>query len=412
MKQKKIKLPDTIENIADKTYNDVGFVLKSDEAINALLTINKRGFIAKSDLKINDSVIDRLINNNYIKLRNNNYILSVKSKKILTLLQIEINEDSVLKNFINIDYPTVEKPLSKKDLKNFSQSKLKAILNHNNIKNNEFIYLNIENREIKCNILLNYFSDINKLLNNIHSIIPKGMHFTCYFQNLSQRKKEYNLFSKFFKKSLLCNRAFSKAELLGRIIFTGFKIIDYHEYKDFTYTKSVSTDKKNVSEYPHYGLFTKLLRIGQNRRPINVYKFRTMYPYSEFLHQYIYENCHLENGGNIKIDYRVTPLGKILRKLCLDELPIIINFFKGEIKLVGVRALSNRYFDLYPEDVKKMRIKFKPGLLPPFFADLPNSFEGIVDSEKKYLLSYQKSPIITDVKYFLKSYYNIIFRSK
>lgn len=49
------------------------------------------------------------------------------------------------------------------------------------------------------------------------------------------------------------------------------------------------------------------------------------------------------------------------------------------IDLVGVRALSEHYFNLYPPDLQELRCKFKPGLVPPFYADMPVTFEEIVE---------------------------------
>jgi len=106
----------------------------------------------------------------------------------------------------------------------------------------------------------------------------------------------------------------------------------------------------------------------------------------------------------------MTSWGKIFRKLWIDELPQIINWFRGEVSLVGVRALSQHFFDLYPEDVKQLRIQFKPGLVPPYYADMPKSFDEIVESEIRYLLQKMEKPFITDINYFYKAFYNIIFR--
>ncbi len=87
----------------------------------------------------------------------------------------------------------------------------------------------------------------------------------------------------------------------------------------------------------------------------------------------------------------------------IDEWPQIINFFQGDLNLVGVRALSEHYFGLYPKDLQDLRTRFKPGLVPPYYADMPKSFDEIVDSERHYLLSKQKYPLTTDLKYFFRA---------
>jgi lipopolysaccharide/colanic/teichoic acid biosynthesis glycosyltransferase len=135
-----------------------------------------------------------------------------------------------------------------------------------------------------------------------------------------------------------------------------------------------------------------------------------MHPYSEYLQSYINSKYGLQSGGKFNNDPRVTTIGKIFRKFWLDELPMIVNLLRGELKLVGVRPLSRHYFSLYPESVQSDRIKTKPGLLPPFYADLPETFEEIIESERRYLKSYQTYGRLTDVKYFGVIFYNIVFR--
>ncbi|MEN8155180.1 MAG: hypothetical protein ABFR75_14275, partial [Acidobacteriota bacterium] len=56
------------------------------------------------------------------------------------------------------------------------------------------------------------------------------------------------------------------------------------------------------------------------------------------------------------------------------------------------------------------RVKYKPGLIPPFYADLPDSIEEVWESEKRYLEEYKKKPLRTDWKYFWKAFRNIVFR--
>jgi lipopolysaccharide/colanic/teichoic acid biosynthesis glycosyltransferase len=99
-----------------------------------------------------------------------------------------------------------------------------------------------------------------------------------------------------------------------------------------------------------------------------------------------------------------------LRRCFIDELPQIYNWLKGDLKLVGVRALSEQYFSLYPKDMQKLRIKSKPGLVPPYYADTPQSFDEIVESERKYLKQKHEHPIKTDLIYFFRAIINIVFR--
>jgi lipopolysaccharide/colanic/teichoic acid biosynthesis glycosyltransferase len=89
---------------------------------------------------------------------------------------------------------------------------------------------------------------------------------------------------------------------------------------------------------------------------------------------------------------------------------MLMNFFQGNMKLIGVRPLSKQYFELYRKEVRERRIKYKPGLIPPFYADMPSDLEAIQASELKYLDLYDKHPVYTDFCYFWKSFWNILFR--
>jgi lipopolysaccharide/colanic/teichoic acid biosynthesis glycosyltransferase len=89
---------------------------------------------------------------------------------------------------------------------------------------------------------------------------------------------------------------------------------------------------------------------------------------------------------------------------------MLMNFFQGNMKLFGVRPLSRQYFELYNKEVRERRIKYKPGLIPPFYADMPSNLEAIQASELKYLDSYDMHPVYTDFRYFWKSFWNILFR--
>ena len=206
------------------------------------------------------------------------------------------------------------------------------------------------------------------------------------------------------------NRALSKAEAFGRLYFCGYEVIAEKEIDKHLWFIARKVKTVSIDQNPSYSPLIKLPRIGLNGNVINIYKFRTMYPYSEYLQEYAYQHNSLDEKGKIKDDFRMTGWGKVFRKLWIDELPQIINWFRGEVSLVGVRALSQHFFDLYPEDMQKLRVQFKPGLVPPYYADMPKSFDEIVESEIRYLLQKMEKPFITDINYFYKAFYNIIFR--
>jgi lipopolysaccharide/colanic/teichoic acid biosynthesis glycosyltransferase len=160
-----------------------------------------------------------------------------------------------------------------------------------------------------------------------------------------------------------------------------------------------------------YGIFVKLNRVGKNGRKFKFYKLRTMHPYSEFLQEYIYNRYSLQEGGKFNHDIRVTTLGRFARKYWLDELPMLINLMKRDMKIVGVRPISQHYFSLYSKELQEVRVRHKPGLLPPFYADMPKTLEEIEASEMRYLrMCEEKGTFITDFIYFWRICYTIVFK--
>jgi len=206
------------------------------------------------------------------------------------------------------------------------------------------------------------------------------------------------------------NRVLSKAETLGRLYSCGFDVLDEKFIGDRFYF-TVRKVKEPAFDYsPTYGPLIQLKREGKNGKLIKVYKMRTMHAYSEYLQEYIYKNNQLQAGGKFKDDFRITTAGAILRKFWLDELPMLFNWLKRDLKIVGVRPLSKHYLSLYPEDFRQRRMKYRPGLVPPFYVDLPKELDEIIASEKKYLDAYDKHPLLTDWRYFWKAFNNIVFK--
>jgi len=206
-------------------------------------------------------------------------------------------------------------------------------------------------------------------------------------------------------------RIISKAEIFGRLNFCGFQILSETYIKERLYFVARKIKTVSSESQPSYGLLVQLKRIGLKGETIEIHKFRTMHPYSEFLQEYLYKNSGLNpDGDKILNDYRVTKWGQILRKSWIDEIPQIYNWLRGDLSLVGVRALSKAKFDIYPDDLKRIRTRFKPGLVPPFYADIPKTFDEFMDSERRYLHKKEEKPFITDIIYFSKAFVNIVFK--
>ena len=104
-------------------------------------------------------------------------------------------------------------------------------------------------------------------------------------------------------------------------------------------------------------------RVGLNKRKFNLLKFRTMVDSAEHF-QADLENLNEVSGPVFKInnDPRVTEVGKILRRISLDELPQLINVFKGEMSLVGPRPLPVRDYNGFIQNWHRRRFSVRPGI--------------------------------------------------
>ena len=288
---------------------------------------------------------------------------------------------------------------------------------------------------------LNLIRHLNTLLNRTNETLQEGGYLWCHTRTASLKRRllmerypwgvNYVAFTLHFLWHRVCpkmnltkrlyfavtggkNRTFNRVEVLGRLYRAGFEVLD-EEFRHGEFWVLARKAKAPIwDDVPSGSPLIKLKRVGKDRRLISVYKLRTMYSYSEYLQPYVYEYNHLQKGGKFADDYRVTPWGRWMRRLWIDELPMFINFFRGEMKLVGVRPLSRHYFSLYTPEMQELRTRVKPGLLPPFYYDkqTPQTIEEVQASERRYVEACLRHPILTDIKYFFGTIGNIIFRGK
>ena len=286
------------------------------------------------------------------------------------------------------------------------------------------------------NDILNDKRYLNKHLIKINNGLPKNGIYAAKFISNSTRKKElyykypkflnniiiimdvmfHRIFSKFryFEKLYFFitkgkNRSFSKSEIFGRLYFCGFEIINAKKIENYDCIIAIKKGVALTHKNPSYRFIIKLPRLGKNNKIINVYKIRTMHPYSEYLQNYFLQNHKLDVSGKIKNDFRISSFAKYMRKYWIDEIPMIFNILKGDLKIFGVRPISEHYFNLYTDELKKIRHISKPGFIPPYYVDLPKSLDEIIISEINYLKSYRKKPIYTDLIYLFKALKNVIF---
>lgn len=100
-------------------------------------------------------------------------------------------------------------------------------------------------------------------------------------------------------------------------------------------------------------VFFRQERIGKGERTFKLLKFATM----------------LENSPNIgtgtittKNDPRILPVGRLLRKAKINELPQVLNIFLGDMSIIGPRPLTNETFSFYPRQTQSSISSLRPGL--------------------------------------------------
>jgi exopolysaccharide biosynthesis polyprenyl glycosylphosphotransferase len=104
-------------------------------------------------------------------------------------------------------------------------------------------------------------------------------------------------------------------------------------------------------------------RVGLNKRIFRIYKFCTMVSDAEKMMTQLEK--HNEMTGpvfKIKNDPRITPAGRFLRRTSIDELPQLLNVFKGDMSLVGPRPLPVRDYQGFQEDWQRRRFSARPGI--------------------------------------------------
>ena len=109
-------------------------------------------------------------------------------------------------------------------------------------------------------------------------------------------------------------------------------------------------------------IFYKQERIGLYGRPFQTYKLRSMITNAD---EYLAQHPELlqawQHSGKLQDDPRVTQTGKFLRRTSLDELPQVMNILRGDMSLVGPRAIQAAEIMAFGE-LSKVRQMVKPGL--------------------------------------------------
>ena len=214
--------------------------------------------------------------------------------------------------------------------------------------------------------LVNDFRDINSVFRKLHVCIGQNGYLIIKYkpQTVASIKKIGSVFRFIFKRALpkipvfnllynpIFNRkniSLSKAEVWGRLMYCGFDVQYEKVFSDIAYILCKKIKAPDFVGKPSYYPVVRLNRVGYKGKIIKIYKVRSMYAYSEFIQKKVFDMRGLDQSGKFPNDFRITEYGKFIRKIWLDELPQIINIIKYDIKLVGIRAMSEHYFTLYPK---------------------------------------------------------------
>jgi len=142
-------------------------------------------------------------------------------------------------------------------------------------------------------------------------------------------------------------------------------------------------------------IFFKQVRVGYKGKPFTMYKFRSMFIDAEERLKEIQKHIKM------KKDPRITRTGRIIRKLSIDELPQIINVFRGDMSIVGPRPALPSEVSKYQTNDRK-RLQTKPGLtcLWQIGGRSDLSFEQQIELDVKYL---SKKSLAEDIAIVVKT---------
>ena len=135
-------------------------------------------------------------------------------------------------------------------------------------------------------------------------------------------------------------------------------------------------------------------RIGKDGKPFKMYKFRTMVVYADRM------GSALTSGG----DPRVTRVGRVLRKLKIDELPQLINVLRGEMSVVGPRPESPGYVAFYTPRQKEV-LTVRPGitgLTQIRFRNEEALLRRYADAETAYIETIMPYKLSLDMEYIAR----------
>jgi exopolysaccharide biosynthesis polyprenyl glycosylphosphotransferase len=151
-------------------------------------------------------------------------------------------------------------------------------------------------------------------------------------------------------------------------------------------------------------VFFKQERIGMNNKIFKIIKFRSMYKDAE---------KHTGPVWSQKNDPRVTRVGRILRRLRIDEIPQMYNVLKGEMSLVGPRPERPFFVEKLSTEIPyyKRRLKVRPGITG--WAQVKHKYDESIEDVKiklRYDLFYiENMSLRMDIKIMIRTMFVVLF---
>lgn len=144
-------------------------------------------------------------------------------------------------------------------------------------------------------------------------------------------------------------------------------------------------------------VFFRQQRVGKNGKTFNILKFRSMKVDKEAE----------DNHDFTKDEERRTPFGNLIRRLKIDELPQLINVFRGDMSLVGPRPTVKEQTDLY-NAYQRQRLKMRPGMtgLAQVNGNISLTWDERIDYDVEYI---NKFTFLLDIKILFKTVVVVIF---
>ncbi|MDP4118622.1 MAG: sugar transferase [Bacillota bacterium] len=159
---------------------------------------------------------------------------------------------------------------------------------------------------------------------------------------------------------------------------------------------------------PHGSPIFIQIRVGRHGEEFRMYKFRTMIMGADKMLDQLKEQNEKDGPVfKIKRDPRVTRVGRVLRRISLDELPQLFNIVKGDMAIVGPRPPLPQEVEQY-SDYEKLRLAVTPGLtctwqVQPQRDDI--SFDEWMDLDVDYIA---KRSLLHDIKLILTTIRSVI----